>query len=70
MRPITARRLIKILADNGFILIRQKGSHCIYRHAISGIIVPVPMHGRSRPINIVTFLAIVEQSKIPKEKFN
>jgi predicted RNA binding protein YcfA (HicA-like mRNA interferase family) len=70
MRPITAKKLINILLANGYVLSRQKGSHRIYRHSSSGIIVPVPMHGLNQPIYIGTLLAIIKQSKIPKEKFN
>jgi predicted RNA binding protein YcfA (HicA-like mRNA interferase family) len=70
MRPITAKRLIKILTENGFVLARQKGSHCIYRHSAENHIVAVPLHGRNHPINVGTLLAIIKQSKIPKEKFN
>ena len=69
MRPITAKKLIKILIAHDFVLSRQKGSHAIYRHRFSGTIVPVPMHGGNKPIHIGTLLAIVKQSKIPKEKF-
>ena len=69
MRPITAKRLIKILGDHGFVLSRQKGSHQIYKHRDSGIAVPVPLHGKHMPIYIGTLLAIIKQSKIPKDKF-
>ena len=69
MRPITAKKLIKILTDNRFIFSRQKGSHAIYKHFNSNIIVPVPLHGKSKPIHIGTLMAIIKQSKIPKEKF-
>ena len=69
MRPITAKKLIKIFLANGFILSRQKGSHAIYKHNNSGIMVPVPLHGKNKPIHIGTLLAIVKQSKISKEKF-
>ena len=69
MRPITAKKLLAILTDNGFVLSRQKGSHQIYRHKIFGIIVPVPLHGKNKPIPIGTLVAIIKQSKIPKEKF-
>ena len=69
MKPITAKRLIAILLANGYELVRQKGSHQIYRHKVLGIIVPVPLHGRNKPIYIGTLLAIIKQSKIPKEKF-
>jgi len=70
MHPITAKKLIKILKANNFRLSRQKGSHFIYKNIESGIIVPVPFHGKNKPILIGTLLAIVKQSKIPKEKFN
>ncbi len=69
MRPITAKKLIKILTANGFILSRQKGSHIIFRHSNSGIIVPAPLHGKNKPVHIGTLLAIIKQSKIPKKKF-
>ncbi len=69
MHPITAKKLIKILAENGFNLSRQKGSHAIYRQQITGIIVPVPLHGKNKPILIGTLLAIIKQSRIPKSKF-
>lgn len=69
MRPITAKKLIKILMAHGFILVRQKGSHQIYKHPVSGIMVPVPLHGKNKPIHLGTLLAIIKQSKIPKEKF-
>lgn len=70
MRPITAKKLIKILIANGFILSRQKGNHAIFKHSNSNIIVPVPLHGKNRPIHIGTLMTIIKQSKMPKEKFD
>jgi len=69
MRPMTAKKLIAVLAANGFILSRQKGSHQIYRHQDSNLIVPVPTHGQNKPLPVGTLLAIIKQSKIPKNKF-
>ncbi len=69
MRPLSANEVINVLLRNGFILSRQKGSHQIYRNTVTGIIVPVPLHGMNKPIPIGTFLSIVKQSKIPKEQF-
>jgi len=69
MRPINARELIKILKENGFVLSRQKGSHMIWRNPKSGIITPVPLHGKSKPIPMGTLMAIIKQSRISKEKF-
>ena len=69
MRSINAKKVIKILRENGFILSRQKGSHIIWRNPKSGVIVPVPLHGKSNPSPIGTLMAIIKQSKIPTEKF-
>ena len=69
MKPITARKLIRILKENGFVLSRQKGSHMIFKNQKTGVIVPVPLHGASKPIFIGTLKAIIKQSKIPSEKF-
>lgn len=69
MRPITARHVIRVLRVNGFILSRQRGSHMIWRQINTDIIVPVPLHGQSKPIPIGTLLAIIKQSKIPRKEF-
>ncbi len=69
MRSVNARKLMQILKASGFVLSRQKGSHMIWKNPASGIIVPIPLHGKSKPLPLGTFLAIVKQSKIPKEKF-
>ncbi len=70
MRPIIAKKLIKILIANGFVLSRQKGSHAIFKNSNSNIIVPVPLHGKNKPIHIGTLIAIIKQSKISKEQFH
>ncbi len=69
MKPITAKRIIRILHENGFIVSRQRGSHMIWKNPQSGIIVPVPLHGKNKPILIGTLHAIIKQSKISPEKF-
>ncbi len=69
MKSANAGKIIKILETNGFVLSRQKGSHMIWKNPASGIIVPVPLHSKSKPIPLGTFLAIIKQSNIPKEKF-
>ncbi|MBI3420592.1 MAG: type II toxin-antitoxin system HicA family toxin [Candidatus Sungbacteria bacterium] len=69
MRPITAKRMIRILRENGFIVSRQRGSHMIWKNPQSGTIVPIPLHRKNKPIPIGTLHAIIKQSKIPQEKF-
>ncbi len=69
MKSLNAKKLIRILEKNGFVLTRQRGSHKIFKHNESGIIVPIPMHNGSKPIPIGTFLEIIKQSKILKDEF-
>jgi len=45
MKP---KELIKILEENGFIFVRQTGSHAIYKK-IDRKIVVVPIHNRDIP---------------------
>ncbi len=68
MKSLTAVRLIKILETNGFLFSRQNGSHAIYKNGL-GVIVIIPIHGKSRLLKIGTFLSIVKQSKLPKNLF-
>jgi len=69
MHPLTAKQIIAILLANDFVLTRQRGSHQIYTNKNTGATVPVPLHGKNRPIYIGTFMAIMKQSKLPKEMF-
>ena len=69
MRPLSVKKLMDVLREHDFVVSRQRGSHIIFKNSKSGIIVPVPLHGKTKPIPIGTFLSIVKQSKIPKDKF-
>jgi len=69
MKPLSAKELLKILKEHGFAMVRQRGSHIVLKNIISGVLVPVPLHGGNRPLRIGTFLAIVKQSKLPKSAF-
>ena len=70
MKPISAKTVIKVLELNGFLFLRQKkGSHRVYWNAETKATAVVSLHGRNQTVPIGTFLAIVKQSKIPKEKF-
>lgn len=46
--PLKPKDLIKILLKEGFILVRQKGSHAIFKHSDSRMAV-VPIHNRDIP---------------------
>lgn len=69
MRSLPAKKIARILEENGFAISRRRGSHFIFKHPATGIVVPVPLHGGAKPIPIGTFLAIVKQSKLPRSKF-
>ncbi len=70
MKPLPYKKLIKILEARGFIIVRQKGSHIILKNFRTGRMVPVPLHGRNKPINIGTFSAILKQAGIDQKEIN
>jgi predicted RNA binding protein YcfA (HicA-like mRNA interferase family) len=43
LKIITSIEMCKLLENEGFIAVRQKGSHCFYRHA-DGRTTVVPIH--------------------------
>ena len=59
----SAKRLIKILQKNGFLLKRSKGSHQIYYNPITHKTVIVPMHG-NKDLPKGTFFTILKQAGI------
>jgi len=65
---LTADEVIRVLRQNGFILVSQRGSHQKWRHPDSGRQVIVPFHkGKSLPLG--TLDSIVEGSGIPRQAF-
>lgn len=67
MKSKKASFVTKVLLGNGFVLIRSKGSHVIYKKGVSMVI--VPYHGMNREIPIGTLLAIIKQSGLSKDLF-
>lgn len=68
MKPLPYKKLVKLLESRGFVISRQKGSHVILKNLKTNKIVPVPIHGKNKPIFIGTFLAILKQADInPKD---
>ena len=43
---LNSQQVIKILESNGWVFIRQSGSHKIYKHPDSKLIISVPNHGK------------------------
>ena len=70
MRSLSAKEIIRILKANGFVIVRQRGSHVILKNSVSDFMVSVPLHGGNKPIPIGTFHAIVKQSHISKDTFS
>ena len=58
MKP---RELIKILEGNGFVFVRQTGSHAIYKKPGNRIII-VPIHSKDIPKG--TLVGILKDAKL------
>lgn len=66
MRSFTAKELVRLLTERGFILDRQKGSHAIYKLPDGTKRAVVPMHNRDLPKG--TVLSILKQAGIDKDE--
>ncbi len=68
LRVLSGREMGKILAQNGFKKVRQKGSHIIMQKQIrnSTVTIPVPDHDELRT---GTLLGIIRQSELPRSLF-
>ncbi|HCY75287.1 MAG TPA: hypothetical protein DHV28_05155 [Ignavibacteriales bacterium] len=68
LRVLSGKDVCKILMQNGFVEIRQKGSHIIMQKKVenSTITIPIPNHFE---IKIGTLQSIIRQSKLSKERF-
>ena len=69
MKPLKFKLIIKILESNGFVYVRQTGSHCIWKNPENESAVVIPYHGGNKELTPGTFQDIIKQSKLPKEKF-
>jgi predicted RNA binding protein YcfA (HicA-like mRNA interferase family) len=68
LRVLSGLAVAKILQENGFVMVRQRGSHIIlkFSNETIEISVPVPNHDK---IKIGTLLSIIRQSRLPRELF-
>jgi predicted RNA binding protein YcfA (HicA-like mRNA interferase family) len=66
-RLLSSREIAKILADHGFSLVAQKGSHQKFRHP-NGHSAIVPAARKEIPRG--TLASIIRQSGLPKELFS
>jgi predicted RNA binding protein YcfA (HicA-like mRNA interferase family) len=58
----TPKKLVKLLKQNGFVFIRQNGSHAIFRNDQKARKVVVPMHSKDIPTG--TLHAILKDADI------
>lgn len=65
---LSGKEVIRVLSKNGFVILRQKGSHVIMKKesAEGKIAVVVPNH---KEVDRGTLLEIIRQSKLTREKF-
>lgn len=68
LRVLSAKQVCKILAQNGFVKLRQKGSHIIMQKQTnnSTITIPIPNY---KEIPIGTLQSIIRQSSLSKSLF-
>ena len=68
LRVLSGREACRILSQNGFVTVRQKGSHIIMQKhkGNSTITIPVPDHVE---LKTGTLLGIIRQSGLPKFLF-
>ena len=68
LRVLSAKEVCQILAEQGFVKIRQRGSHIIMQKRLenSTLTVPVPNYSE---IKIGTIQSIIRQSHLPRSLF-
>lgn len=66
---VSEKQLARILAEEGFVKIRQKGSHMQYRHSSRGdnSVVTLPCHRKDLSRGML--LSILAQAGISREQF-
>ena len=68
LKILSGRELCALLAQYGFVQIRQRGSHIIMQKSDAGATrtIPVPDHDE---IRIGTLQSIIRQSQLPRKIF-
>jgi predicted RNA binding protein YcfA (HicA-like mRNA interferase family) len=67
LRPLPARKVIKVLSVLGFRIVRRRGSHVVLKHP-NGRISVVPVHAGEK-IGVGLLLKIIKDAKMSKEEF-
>ena len=63
---LSAKNLIKVLENNGYIFKRSKGSHHLYFNSSLNKTIVVPLHG-NKDLPKGTYFAILKQAGLPRE---
>jgi predicted RNA binding protein YcfA (HicA-like mRNA interferase family) len=67
LKPLSARKVIKVLSVLGFKVVRRHGSHVVLKHS-DGRITVVPVHAGEK-IGVGLLLKIIKDTKLSKEEF-
>ena len=67
LKPLPARKVLKILSVLGFKIVRKRGSHVVLKHS-DGRITVVPVHATEN-IGPGLLLKIIKDAKLAKEEF-
>lgn len=67
LKPLTARKVIKVLTKIGFAVVRRKGSHVILKHG-DGRLIVVPDH-KGEQLGKGLLRKIINDSKLSQEEF-
>ena len=59
---MTPKEMVSLLEKNGFVKVRQKGSHAMYKNSATNRQVTVPMHAKDLPKGLEN--AITKQAGI------
>jgi predicted RNA binding protein YcfA (HicA-like mRNA interferase family) len=67
LKPLPARKVIKVLSILDFKIVRKRGSHVVLKHP-DGRITVVPVHAAEK-IGPGLLLKIIKDAKLTKEEF-
>jgi len=67
LKPLSARKVIKVLTKIGFKVERQRGSHVVLKHS-DGRVTVVPVHSGEK-IGRGLLLKIIKDVKLTREEF-
>ncbi|HVP16747.1 MAG TPA: type II toxin-antitoxin system HicA family toxin [candidate division Zixibacteria bacterium] len=67
IKPLPARKIIKVLSILGFRIARKHGSHVVMKHS-DGRITVIPVHA-GEEIGIGLLLKIIKDARISREQF-